>query len=245
VDAVGEVSVGAGKVALAYVHPAEVSVYFHDSVVRTLMWDLNHEQRIVNGGARILKYSSANISNARNALVRTFLDQTQAEWLWMVDTDMQWEPEDLDALLEVADPVKAPIVGALCFGIEDGLLFPTLYAWHKDEETDQIRIGRYVEFPEDAMFQVGATGAAFLLIHRTVLEAIRDKGFNGTFPWFQETEMGGKGCGEDVTFCARAGLLQFPVWVHTGVKVGHHKSYVLTADMYAEQREKRRQEVPA
>lgn len=227
-----------GKVAIGYVHSTEVSIYFHTSVVNTLVADFNGQRRIVNGGARIPKYSSANISNARNAIVRTFLTATDAEWLWMVDTDMDWQPDALDILMAHADAERAPIVGGLCFGVEDGQLFPTLYTWEKREAG--LGIARYNEFPPDAMFQVGATGAAFLLIHRSVLEAIEAKGFNKTFPWFQETEMQGLACGEDITFCARAGMCGFPVWVHTGVEVGHHKSYVLTADMYRGQRESRK-----
>lgn len=225
-------SIRKGTVALGYVHPAEVSVYFHQSVVKTVMADALGPRRIIS---HLPKYSSANISNARNAIVRTFLDETQAEWLWFVDADMHWDPEALDTLLDYADEHRAPVVGGLCFGIEDGILFPTLYAWGKNDD-DKITSYRYDSFPENAMFQVGATGAAFLLIHRKVLVAIRDKGFNPTFPWFQETEMAGAACGEDVTFCARAGILGYPVYVHTGVEVGHHKSFMLTADMYAGQR---------
>lgn len=227
---------GAGKVAVGYVHPAEVSVYFLDSLIKTFVADFNGPQRIVNGGARLPKYSSANVSNARNAIVRTFLRETDAEWLWMVDTDMHWQPDALETLLHYASADKAPIVGGLCFGVEDGVLFPTLYAWTKDGD-GPLGVARYNEFPEDAMFQVGATGAAFLLVHRSVLQAIEDKGFNKTFPWFQETEMNGLACGEDITFCARAGMLGFPVFVHTGVEVGHHKSHMLTADQYRKQRQ--------
>lgn len=231
--------VGNGKVAIGYCHPADVSAYFADSLVRTLVADMHGARRIVDGGARIPKYSSANVSNARNAIVRTFLDELDAEWLWMVDADMHWQPDALDVMLQYADADRAPIVGGLCFGVEDGVLFPTLYAWTKDDD-GQVRVVRYDEFPADAMFQVGATGAAFLLIHRRVLKAMRDKGFNRTYPWFQETELGGQGCGEDITFCARAGMLGFPIYVHTGVEVGHHKSHVLTADQYRSQRSERR-----
>jgi CRISPR/Cas system-associated exonuclease Cas4 (RecB family) len=84
--------------------------------------------------------------------------------------------------------------------------------------------------------QVAATGAAFLMMHRSALESIRDKGFNRTFPWFQETEMDGKPVGEDLTFCIRAGVVGLPVFVNTAVKVGHHKSTLLTEDVFLAQR---------
>ena len=82
-----------------------------------------------------------------------------------------------------------------------------------------------------------ATGAAFLLIHRSVLVAMRDRKFNAAFPWFQETELAGHPAGEDLTFCIRAGILGLPVFVDTRVRIGHHKSIVLDHDMFQAQRE--------
>lgn len=225
----------ADKVVVGYVHPVEVSAYFHESLIDLMMWDLAHDQRIVNGGGRIGRYSSANISAERNTIVRMFLEQSTAQWLWMVDADMHFAPDTLDRLLVEAHEKRAPIVGGLCFGIDDGVLFPTLYGLVDDPERG-IGTVRYKDFPDNAMFQVAATGAACLLMHRSALEAIRDKGFNRTFPWFQETELNGNPCGEDFTLCLRAGQLGIPVYVNTGVEIGHHKSMVLTRQMFDEQR---------
>ena len=221
-----------GTVALGYVHPADVSAYFCDALVKTIRADAVGQRRIISV---LQKFSSANISGARNAIVRSMLDETAAEWLLMVDADMHWQPDDVDELLKYASPDKAPIVGGLCFGVEDGTLFPTLYAFEQLEGSWDAK--RFDTFPENAMFQVHGTGAAFLLVHRSVLEAVRDKAFNKTFPWFQEAEFGdGRACGEDVTFCLRAGMAGFPVFVHTGIEIGHHKSHVLTAGQYRQQR---------
>jgi hypothetical protein len=95
------------------------------------------------------------------------------------------------------------------------------------------------------MFQVAGTGTACLLIHKSVFERMRDiqlptrskPGFNSAFPWFQETEHDGGPVGEDLTFCWRAGLLGIPVYVFTGVQLGHIKDRELTMDAYLTQRE--------
>jgi hypothetical protein len=39
-----------------------------------------------------------------------------------------------------------------------------------------------------------------------------------------------------VTFCYRVGALGYPVYVDTGVQLGHQKTYLLTGDMYRQQR---------
>lgn len=227
---------GAGKVVIGYVHPSEVSAFFHDSMLALFMHDINGRQAVTNGGGRIAQYSSANICNARNNIVRRFLDETAAEWLWMVDADMTFDPDALDQYLDYADPQRAPIVGGLCFGTDNGALFATMYDLTQDGDEPPHMV-RYNAWPENAMFQVTATGAACLLIHRSVLIAMRER-FPDPSPWFQEGVLGGQPSGEDVTFCIRAGVLGFPVFVHTGIEVGHHKSTVLTARMYADQRER-------
>lgn len=222
------------KVVVGYCHPTDVSAGFHDSLLSLVVHDFNSHQHVVNGGGRIARYSSANISNARNGIVRKFLDETRAGWLWMVDADMKFDPDTLDRMMDVAHPKRAPIVGGLCFGVDEGELFPTLYDL-RDGDDGKPTMVRYNEYPPDTMFQVVATGAACILIHRSVLTALRDK-FPEPWPWFAESIHNGNPMGEDVTFCLRAGLAGFPLFVHTGIEIGHAKTQVLTAELYRKQR---------
>jgi hypothetical protein len=135
--------------------------------------------------------------------------------------------------------------------IEDGTLFPTLYGvaegWAGEVGIHTIR---FDEYPDNTMMQVAGTGAACLLIHRTVLEKVRDAqraNGNTAYPWFQETVFNGQPCGEDVTFCHRVNSLGIPVYDDTGVSLGHQKTYTLTEPMYLAQRSQLRpppQDVP-
>lgn len=229
---------GAGKVVVAYISPTQVSAAFHESFVNLLMYDLNNSQRILNGGGRIHAYSGANISNGRNDLVRKFLEQSTAEWLLMLDADMTFPPDVVDQLLVNASADRAPIVGGLCFGHEGDHLFPTLYGLRLADEEDPskgVHMLRAGDYPSNSMFAVDATGAACLLIHRKVLIAMRERQFNKSFPWFQEVELNDKPCGEDITFCLRAGKLGFPIYVDTSVEIGHEKTWHLTAEKFRAQ----------
>lgn len=228
-----------GKVFIGYLHPADVSAAFHKSMCELLLFDAHGPQRVVGGGGR---YCSANVSKGRNEIVEDFLAHpAKPEWLLMIDSDMVFEPTLLEDLLFEASADKFPIVGGLCFGIADGLLFPTLYGLHLEGE--KLRTVRYNDVPENAMFQVAATGAACLMVHRSVYAAVLERKFNPTFPWYQETELHGEPCGEDFTFCLRAGQCGFPVHVNTAIHVGHHKSQVLTYEMFAAQRAAQVQEI--
>ena len=182
-------------IVIAYIHPGEVSAYFLESMHTTHLADIAGPRRIVNV---LQEWSSANVSAARNTVTSRFLDtrtadgRTVGDWLLWVDADMQWEPDAIELLMQSADPVKRPIVGGLCFGMALEEQVPTIYQWGQtdDGELTTYRVGHYTR---DAVVQVAATGAAFLLIHRSVLEAMRAAEFNPAFPFFQELQMGSPG----------------------------------------------------
>lgn len=231
------------KVVIGYLHPGTVHAAFMESVLDLLVYDVAFNKRIVNGGGRLATQAGANLSGPRNGIVKRFLEYGKADWLWMVDTDMTFMPDTVERLLEFADPETAPIVGGLCFGFDDKAeIQPTLFGLLGEPDSPQVI--RYREWQPDAMFQVAATGAACLLIHKTALERIRDiqlpnrpnPGFNDAFPWFQEVEHDGQPVSEDITFCWRAGLAGLPIYVNTGVQLGHIKDRELTMDAYFAQR---------
>lgn len=225
-------------VVIAYIHPGQVSAYFTESLMVTLLDDVSRpRRRIVN---IMQEWSSANVSSARNTVTARFLDtrtgdgRTVGDWLLWIDADMQWEPDAVDYLMETADPVERPIVGGLCFGMTLDKLVPTIYQFVRTEDGG-LTTYRVPEYPLDSVVQCAATGAAFVLIHRTVLETMRAHGFNDAFPWFQEVQLGSSPVGEDIAFCLRAGQLGYPIHVDTRAKIGHHKSALLTEDRFLEQ----------
>ena len=229
------------KVVVAAVRPSLVNGAYMDSMMDLLMYDFATHRRITEGGGRLSYQTGPNLAAPRNEVVKKFLAFGKADWLFMLDTDMVFPPDVVERLLDYADPVKAPIVGGLCFGLtDDGQVLPTLFDLVGEDAADTEWV-RYSDFKPDTMMQVAATGAACLLVHKSVFETIRDfvhpsrpdrSGFNDAFPWFQEVEHNGRPVSEDITFCARAGWCGIPVFVNTAVQIGHIKDRLLTLESY-------------
>lgn len=234
----------AGTVLPAYLHPGQVSQSFSDSLVRLVAYHLGGRSVVKLGsGPLSLACGSGGLVQARNEVARYFLDDTDADWLFMVDADMGFAPDTVDQLVAVADPVQRPVVGALCFGVRnnepDGMgglkirPFPTLYDWVKTEAGALGWTVRYT-YPPNTLVQVGGTGAACLLVHRSALEKVRAEAGDA---WFDRAVLtDGTVVGEDLSFCFRLAKLQIPLYVHTGVKTTHHKDIWIGEDEYGQLR---------
>lgn len=186
-----------------------------------------------------IKYATDGLPAARGKVVEQFLD-SDAQWLWFVDTDMGFAPDALSRLLASADPVERPIVGALCFANReldpDGMggyrckAVPTLYRW-VERKDGTSGFSPVWDYPRDSLVQVAATGSACLVIHRSVFERVRDQvGPN----WYARMTNPATGqlIGEDMSFCARAAEVGATVWVNTSVKTTHLKPIWLQEDDY-------------
>ncbi len=186
----------------------------------------------MEGRTRIRKVialeSGPNISTPRNLVVKDFLDDGLAPWLFMADTDMVLESDTVDRLIAAADPAERPVVGGLCHTLGKGEKAPTLYELTQ-KDGGELAFQQRREYPEDSMVRVTATGAACLLMHRDALEKVAASAGDIAAPWFRESAVGAPLAlmGEDMTFCLRCGAAGIPVHVHTGVRVGHMKTQLI------------------
>lgn len=241
------------KVCIAHLHPGEVSTSFARSIQNTMLLDLaNHRRLISDSGAFGMistQQGAGRIDRGRNAAVTDFLDRphhADADYLLFADSDMGWDHDSVEVLAQSMDDTGHPIIGGLCFGTKpvglgdqeamDTTDFPTLYRWI--DGAAQPGFDTAFEYPPDQIVEISATGAAFLMIRRSCLEAIRAA--EGADCWFDlitvEDGKTGRTFGEDMSFCMRARAHGFPVHVHTGVRTSHMKDRWITESSYRESR---------
>jgi hypothetical protein len=215
-------------VTLAYLHGTEVAYSFHDSLVNLLLFDAANEQRVIAGGYIAMRCATGGVVEGRNRVAEAFLER-DSDWLFVIDTDMGFTPDTLERLIQAADPVERPIVGALCFAwrelAQDGMSGfrsaprPTIFDYVDTPEGTKFM--GVTTYPADDVVQYAGTGSACVLIHRTVIEKIQE---NYGSTWYDRIRGDdGKPLGEDISFCVRANSCGFPIHVHTGVKTTHLK----------------------
>ena len=77
-------------VVVGYLHNDLVTQEFHHCLFGVFIHDAWGPQHILNFAPQ---FSGANICKARNQMVRDFLDQDRAEWLWILDSDATFPPK--------------------------------------------------------------------------------------------------------------------------------------------------------
>jgi hypothetical protein len=102
--------------------------------------------------------------------------------------------------------------------------------WAQDPKRGHYGFANRFIYPPETLVQVAGTGAAFLLIHRSVLERVRAEYGEQWFNLIQYED--GTTVSEDLSFCYRLLEHQIPVFVHTGVKITHHKEMWLDEHDY-------------
>ncbi len=223
-----------GTVAVGFLDPGEWSACFGMSLVDLYLVDAHGPRRMVPNGKQLRNQCMAGgISAGRNEVAAKFLDDTECEWLWMIDTDMGFGPDTVERLIASADPATRPVVGGLCFKLdresagafygERYNILPTAFAW---VETPRIvGFAPIPDLPDDTLLEVSATGAACLLVHRSALERVRERYGDH---WFDQAThpTGPTTFSEDLSFCIRLAALDIPVYVDTGVGTTHHKGGV-------------------
>jgi GT2 family glycosyltransferase len=169
------------------------------------------------------------LSKLRNRVVKTFLDSTDSDWLLLIDSDEQLSVSVFDQLINTAHHLERPVVSGLVFAAfkDEGLYPKPVPAIFQDAPEGFLPLFRY---DRNAVFEIDACGTGCVLIHRSVLEKMREIAdpHQGTdWCWFWDGPLNGEWISEDLLFSRRVRQLGFPIHVNTAAILPHQKSYWL------------------
>lgn len=227
------------KVQIAYIHGENVTHSFHHSMMR-----------LSNSAPDPSLYQYLNISalagalsivEARNELMRYFLDETTATHIWWIDTDMGFEPDTVEKLLST----QKDVVGALTYRMNrtkhDGMggyetdkeivAFDMIINHENPTYTDiegnaiaYFSSKHDLDLESKEPIHVAGTGTGCLLVSRLAAEKVRAT-FGDT--WFDQVRYNTTNrmvLSEDLSFCYRLAAVGISVWVHPQVKTNHQKT---------------------
>lgn len=148
---------------------------------------------------------------ARNSLCQHVLD-TGADWLWFMDDDHSFAPDLLLKLYRHQQPLVVPV----CL-MRTHPFYPVTFAERLEDDPDTGN-ARYLPVhypgePVDGLITLEAGGCAGMLIHRDVLQTMKDSYFA---PWFEYGS-----ASEDILFCQKAKELGYTIHCDLSARLGH------------------------
>lgn len=203
-------------VALGYIHDEYVNARWMASVMRLI------KQREI-ATSLYCESGGGNLDKGRNLVVQKFLQTEGVDKLLFVDTDMFFQVEDFDQLMKTGE--NHPIVSGLYFANERPPR-AAMYRWNEEGRAVSVS-----EWEDHEVIEVDGVGAGFLLVDRSVYEAMDHpdlyQGRAGS--WFNQNALSPRGwlLNEDSSFCVRAQEHGYKVMVDTDAFIGHIKPRVL------------------
>ncbi len=222
---------------LGNISPGTIRVEFAQSIQRALLSE----------AARGCVYHVAGpyLDIARNEVCTRFLNETTADYLLFVDSDISFEVEHVKTILADTHRMSSnskhgAVVGGLYYGGANSYgtdrrgTMPIAYRWGVCEDNSTaagsaIHVSLADDDPRLAATEpqiVSAVGTGFMCIPRKVLELFAEHYENPT-PYFAQVVLDGVWMGEDLTFCVRAEALGVPVYLAPHVRVRHWKMTVV------------------
>jgi len=217
------------KVAIGWLDPGQVDGMFALSIASI------YAERLAQIDGLLRVEAGGLLSRGRCELVKQFLDYTDAQWLLMLDSDMQLSVKGFDKLLGAAHDVDRPIIAGLYFMASRGEFYPGAVPLIFTAIPNSSAFLPILDYPIDTVFPVDSAGTGCLLIHRSVFEKIQADASpheGDAWVWFRDMPVNGDWFSEDHYFCQRARGMGFPIHAHTGVVLPHRKRFWLSDKQY-------------
>lgn len=227
----------ATRFILGNISPGQLRLEFELSVHRLKDSTAQLAEHGLELAATVFNACGPYLDDGRNRVVEACYYMEQPwDWLLFVDSDIEFSVQNVIDLLTWAqeDPVARPIVGGTYFSSNGSQFFTVAYRLNRAVSTGPYEsipveeVQKMVDNGETGPMAVDALGTGFMAIHRSVIEEM-PKVWLKPQPWFAELVSAlddgtAVHMGEDLTFCARAQEMGYPIWLHTGVRLIHYKT---------------------
>lgn len=190
-----------------------------------------------NNGMKIshsVRVVGNQISRQRQRLLDHWYDSNLSDWLLWVDSDIVLNIDALYLLWHAADSEKAPIISGVYFISKEpeGTTMRPFPCIFKDLGKSEIQ---YLHpLPEMELVDCDLAGFGILMMHRSVVEKMREKLPSKSF--FAEDHGNGDDnefVGEDIIFFRKMKEAGIQLKAHTGALVKHMKRFSLDFGYYA------------
>lgn len=227
-------------VALGYPYGGGVTGPFHESLMRLQRYELAKPKPLL---WHLLPQSGLYIGTNRNRIAEKFWQETDADWLLQIDSDVEFPATIIETLLQLAGDERKVLAASVPLGPPFGSC-----GWNRTRMP-----GVWACLPSEEVLPDGTpvdgVATAVMMAHRDVFAAIAEREGQKWFlemppeprmddersakAWRGDGPMSDRRYipqGEDLVFCLRAQEAGFQPWVAKIPGLKHHKTLPLSHD---------------
>ena len=185
--------------------------------------------------ASTIRSGGNQIARQRQRVIEFWHESNKSDWLLWVDSDVVITPEKFKLLWDNKDATERPLVTGVYFTTdnpEEPLMIPMPTIFNFTNKGDgSFGLSRIHPMPKNQLMKVDAAGFGFILMHRSVVDKVKEVAPDGQM--FMEMGRGTKFIGEDIFFFALCDKAEVPLYCHTGATVPHMKRFSFDEHYYA------------
>ena len=200
---------------------------FAEGIVYTTLLAPSAGVPVVNA----VRVQGNQIGRQRQALFDMWYDNIKTEWLLWVDSDIVLDEKILKMLWDVADTHTHPVVCGVYFiskQNESPVMQPMPAVFN---DISEFQIQYLHPLPENQVVEIDNAGLGLCLMHKSVVEKLREM-FPNQSVFAEQEGIGEQYVSEDIVFFRKLKLAGVKVHAHTGALVKHMKRFALDVNYY-------------
>jgi len=178
-----------------------------------------------------IRVQGNQIGRQRQALFDMWYDQIKTDWLLWVDSDIVIDQQIVKMLWDVADKKTHPVVCGVYFiskQNESSVMQPMPAVFN---DISEFQIQYLHPLPENQVVEIDNAGLGLCLMHRSVVEKLREM-YPDQSVFAEQEGIGDKYVSEDIVFFRKLKKAGVKVHAHTGALVKHMKRFALDVNYY-------------
>lgn len=216
-----------GTLAIGWCDNGNTDGKFTEGVVSVALQCSNNGIELTHS----MRVQGNQIGRQRQVLFDYWADHIKSDWLLWIDSDIVVNIDVVTKLWDAADKIGKPVVSGTYFISKEneGTLakpYPALFL-----DVDEFSIQHVHPLPPNQLIKVDSAGFGFVLMHKSIIEPMRQK-FPGQSMFAEQENVGDKYVGEDIVFFRKMQAAGIPLYAHTGALVRHIKRFSLDASYY-------------
>jgi hypothetical protein len=181
----------------------------------------------------LMRVLGNQIARQRQVLFDKWANETDADWILWIDSDIRFNLEHVQKIINSCDKDERPIVSGVYFiskSPEKTIMQPMPCIFYSTEKENVLNFVH--PLPKDNLIEIDSCGMGFVIMHRQIIDKLKLISPNESFFAEKNATNDNDFVGEDIAFFNKINKAKIPVYADTSILLDHMKKFSLDINYY-------------